>query len=149
MLLKLIRTYDKKQTNGRLYIDDKYFCTTIERPSGQRSIPPENPLQWQAYLETLSEKSRTCPCCIPEGWYRVEVTFSPRFQRQMPLLKHVPGFTGIRIHAGLSVENTTGCICVGYRYSEDQLTQILIQAQNRHEEIYIAIYNEYSPDWCE
>ena len=57
----------------------------------------------------------------------------------MPLLELVPGFSGIRIHAGLKVENTQGCICVGERWRKDKLTSILIKAQERNEEIFICI----------
>ena len=77
--------------------------------------------------------------CIPMGWYKIQVTYSPKFKRQMPLLYMVPGFEGIRIHAGLSVKNTNGCICVGERWREDKLTSILIKAQERNEEIFICI----------
>ena len=50
---------------------------------------------------------------IPAGRYRVIVTFSQRFQRELPLLVDVPNFTAIRIHAGNRAENTEGCILVG------------------------------------
>ena len=51
---------------------------------------------------------------IPAGTYRIEMTFSQRFQRVMPLLLNVPNFTGIRIHAGNSSTDTDGCILVGF-----------------------------------
>ncbi len=77
--------------------------------------------------------------CIPRGWYKVQVTKSPKFGRALPLLQMVPGFEGIRIHAGTRVENTRGCICVGERWVEEKLTRVLTKAQERHEEIYICI----------
>ncbi len=146
MLLTIIRTYNTEQTDGRLYIDGKLFCSTIEPPRGFRSTPPANPVEKTAYLASVSKAEQKQPCCIPEGWYRVEVTHSPRFERPMPLLQMVPGFSGIRIHAGLSVRNTTGCICVGYRDTEERLTKLLTKIQNRHEEIYIAIHTDREPD---
>ena len=51
---------------------------------------------------------------IPAGTYRIVMTFSNRFQRVMPLLLGVPGFTGIRIHAGNKSADTDGCILVGF-----------------------------------
>lgn len=51
---------------------------------------------------------------IPAGVYKVEMTYSNRFHRVMPLLLDVPGFTGIRIHAGNSSTDTDGCILVGF-----------------------------------
>ncbi len=127
MLLKLERTYNKCQTDGILSIDGKRFCRTIE--------PPQTP-------------TRNHPKgCIPEGWYRIDATYSPHFKRILPLLRMVPGFTGIRIHAGLSVDNTQGCICVGYRATEERLTQLLTKVQNQHEEIYIHIYDAHHDDY--
>ena len=130
MLLTVIRDEIKKDyTGGSLAVDGVPFCRTIEPPRGYASGPV-----------TCNQSPVTGnKGCIPCGWYRVRVTYSPRFKRQMPLLYMVPGFEGIRIHAGLSVKNTQGCICVGERWKEEHLTKLLTEAQNRREEIYICV----------
>lgn len=45
--------------------------------------------------------------------YSVMNTFSPRFNRYLPLLCCVPGHSGIRIHVGNTTKDTSGCILVG------------------------------------
>ena len=84
-------------TIGNLYIDGQYFCDTLEdkvRPFGEPKV----------YGKTA----------IPYGTYEVKWTYSPRFKRYMPLIDSVPGFSGIRIHAGNTEADTEGCILVGY-----------------------------------
>lgn len=37
---------------------------------------------------------------IPTGQYNVSWNYSSKFKKMMPLIEDVPGFSGIRIHAG-------------------------------------------------
>lgn len=50
---------------------------------------------------------------IPYGKYPLDITWSNRFERLMPLIENVPGFTGIRIHDGINERYTDGCLLVG------------------------------------
>jgi len=147
MILTLIRdTFTPSETLGSLYIDRKPFCDTIEPPSQNQ----------QVVSGALKGNGRHQKGCIPIGWYKVQVTKSPKFGRLLPLLCYVPGFEGIRIHAGNNRDHTAGCILVGElsrreiegytvpilynsRKTEEALTQEILKAQNEHEEIYIDI----------
>lgn len=46
---------------------------------------------------------------IPTGRYRVNITYSPKFKRLLPILLNVRGFSGIRIHSGVTHKHTDGC----------------------------------------
>ena len=85
--------YRPGSTIGRLFIDGAFECYTLE--DGIRTN--------KVYGETA----------IPAGSYPVEISYSPRFKKQLPLLRNVPRFDGIRIHPGNTPANTLGCILVG------------------------------------
>ena len=93
---------------------------------------------------------------IPSGTYRVEITHSPRFGVDMPLVLDVPGFAGIRIHAGNDADDTEGCILVGRhvlltgpaehhvtesRAAYSDLFSILDAARRRAEVVELVITN--------
>lgn len=50
---------------------------------------------------------------IPTGTYKLLDTWSPKYQRNVFLVADVPGFQGIRIHAGNDAGDTEGCILPG------------------------------------
>lgn len=84
--------YRDKYVIGRLYIGNIFFCYTLEPQLGA---------------------SGSSKGCIPAGVYKMAMTWSPKFQRMLPLLFDVPNFEGIRIHAGNTPNDTQGCILLG------------------------------------
>ena len=78
---------------------------------------------------------------IPVGTYPVSVTFSPRFQRNLPLISNVPGRSGIRIHGGTKPEHSKGCVLVNAAM-EQELTAKWLALQASNEPIKIIIKNE-------
>lgn len=103
MELRLERAqYKPDSTIGRLYVDGRLECYTLE--DGIRTN--------KVFGETA----------IPAGRYAVAVTYSPHFRRNLPLVCDVPGFEGVRIHPGNKPADTLGCILVGRHWSEGEET---------------------------
>ena len=85
MYIRLIRNKAKGNAiTGRLVIDGRWFCNTLERVGYQ----------------------------IPALCYHVCVTQSPRFKRLLPIVQNVPQRSGIRIHRGSKPEHSSGCVLV-------------------------------------
>lgn len=94
MVLSLIRINESpNETTGILLIGGKPFCGTLEPPTVPNATHPKG--------------------AIPLGWYKLTLTRSSKFGRVLPLVNYVPGFEGIRIHAGNNKDHTAGCILVG------------------------------------
>lgn len=124
--LKLIRTIKTaKSTIGELYVNDVFFCFTLEDVERKEKI----------YGETA----------ISTGIYRVVLSMSPRFKRILPLLLDVPNYSGIRIHNGVHAGHTEGCILVGFAKGIDEIyhsraaVDRLVEILSEHDEIEIEI----------
>lgn len=85
-------------THGKLYVNGVFECFTLE--DKDRKLESGG---GKIYGQTA----------IPRGSYEVIINFSQRFKRDLPLLLNVAGFSGVRIHAGNTSEDTEGCILVG------------------------------------
>lgn len=72
---------------------------------GQVDIPVGSDLVRVATLENAA-------FLIPEGRFTLEMTWSPRFQKDMPLISGVPDRDGIRFHVGSRPEHSQGCVLV-------------------------------------
>lgn len=88
----------EKYTIGRLYVNDQYYCNTLEPPVRDYENGEE-----KVYGNSA----------IPKGEYEIMYRMSVSFKRLMPYLKNVPYFTGVMIHTGNTVKDTKGCILVG------------------------------------
>ena len=129
-------------TIGRLFINNEYFCDTLEDTDRGLSSTMQ-------FNEILAKKVKG-QTAIPTGKYDVILTFSPRFKRVLPLLLSVKGYEGIRIHAGNTAEkDTEGCLLVGEnkikgriinsRATLEKLMSILLECEKRKEKISITI----------
>lgn len=109
-----------KYTIGDLYINEKFFCNTIE--DKVRELPVACP---------YTPKGQSCKCkgkiyagtAIPAGTYKVTMEHSPRFKRKLPLLHNVPHFIGILIHSGTTAVDSAGCLIVGSNTVKGKVTQ--------------------------
>lgn len=85
-------------TLGKLFANGLFLCNTCEDAD--------------RFLEKGGKKLDGITA-IPRGVYDVGVTFSNRFQKPLPQLFDVPGYSGVRIHGGNKAEDSQGCILVG------------------------------------
>ena len=79
---------------------------------------------------------------IPDGTYPVSVTYSPRFQKNLPLIDKVPGRSGIRIHTGTIPEHSKGCVLVSAR-DKEKIIEYLTKNKQNNEETVICISSAY------
>ena len=108
MKIKVIRHFKGEEyTIGRLYIDDVYYCDTLE--DKVRDIKKDG----KVYGQTA----------IPTGIYDLKLSVSKRFGRLLPEILNVPHFTGIRIHRGNTHFDTHGCILVGFNKEKGKVLQ--------------------------
>lgn len=99
--------FSARTTIGELYVNNKFFCYTLEDTIRAEGI--------KVNAETG----------IPAGNYLCELSFSTRFQRILPMIYTEPNkyelknggisFSGIRFHGGNNISNTEGCVLVAYK----------------------------------
>lgn len=134
MKLRIERLWPKPNyTVGRLFVDGKFYCNTLE----------------DTVRDLSKEKKVPGKTAIPYGTYKVVFNWSPKFGRNLPRLLNVPAFDGILIHPGNTAEDSAGCILVGKntavgrltesRYTSDKLNVLIEDAQRKGENITIEI----------
>lgn len=129
LILKRI-AYKPTYTIGRFYINGKYFCDTIE--------DKDRNLTSNMTLEDISKIKVKGQTAIPKGTYKVNITYSPRFKKDMPLIENVIGFGGIRIHSGNTAEDTEGCIIVG----ENKVVGKVINSKETYNKLFSILLQD-------
>lgn len=132
-----VREYKPNHTDGEIFINgtDEAFCHTLEDVARPTNVKFD--------AET----------CIPEGHYRVSVTPSPRFGKDMILLYNKSDrslerdgkrFTGIRCHGGNDIDDSQACVLAAYHSDKngsvwgrasDDLCNLAREAIARGEEV--------------
>lgn len=131
MNLELKRIFKGKDyTIGRLFIDGKYFCDTLEDPVRQ--------------LDSIKDKIKE-KTAIPAGKYKVSMSIvSPKYSirksynwcgGRLPRLLDVPFFEGILIHSGNTPDHTAGCILVG----ENKIKGQVINSMNTLKNLWVKL----------
>ena len=153
LLLKRIAKKDN-YTIGNLYIDNMFFCNTLE--DKDRGL-----YETQSLLEIQSKKVYG-QTAIPYGTYKIDMnTVSPKFKDRswakfcggkLPRLIDVKGYEGVLIHVGNKAEDTLGCILVGENKIKGQvinstatfqeLYSVMLKAKLLGEELSLTIEQE-------
>lgn len=129
------------RTIGELYINDKFFCYTLEDKYRGLKNTMSN-----SEIDRIKINGKTA---CPSGRYRLILSYSIKLKRFLPLLLDVPRGKGVRMHKGSGPEYTKACICLGfkvnkenrlreYEQAENELMKILDVA-NKKEPLYITI----------
>ena len=136
MQIFILRKWQKADyTIGELSVNGDRWCNTVEDT-----------------VRKVKIKGRTA---IPAGTYRITITYSPKFKKNMPLINGVPNFSGVRIHSGVDADSTEGCIIPGENrkpgkvlnssFWTNKLNQAIAAALQRGEEVYATIVNTKEP----
>ena len=123
LLLKRIAK-NSTYTIGKLYLDNEYFCDTLE--DTDRGLTSSDSLQ------DVLKKKVYGKTAIPSGTYKVTMdVISPRFKDRswakpydgkLPRLIDTIGFEGVLIHVGNISDDTYGCILVGKNTIKGKVT---------------------------
>jgi hypothetical protein len=128
MKIRVIREPSLHETTlGCLFLDGRFLCFTLEDQI--REVDGQPVATWKVPGSTA----------IPAGRYTVVITQSHRFQRRLPLLLDVEGFSGIRIHPGNVIADTSGCLLVGNDRADDRVRQSRLAFEVLYEQIADAI----------
>ncbi len=107
------KEFTETSTIGELYINDVFFCYTLE--------DKDRGLDQSQSLLTINAKKLFGITCIPYGTYKVRLSMSNRFKRVLPEILNIKGYTGVRIHRGNTAEHSHGCPLVGFRKAYNQV----------------------------
>lgn len=115
----LLKRIAKKSTYtiGKLYINDQFFCNTLE--------DCDRGLRQDMRLEEIKQIKIPHETAIPAGTYKITLdVISPKYsvkdfyiknanKGRLPRLLKVPGYEGVLIHCGNTSKDSSGCILVG------------------------------------
>lgn len=117
-MLQLFLTRNWRKPNytiGRIFVNGEFLCNSMEPID--RHLYQGQPI---AEIAKIKVKKLTA---IPTGTYRLQIIYSPKFKRELIEVVDVPGFTGIRIHALNTADQSEGCIGPGLNTEKGRVTE--------------------------
>ena len=132
-------------TIGRLLVDGKYFCDTLE--------DADRGLTDAMTKEEIKSKKLKSITAIPTGVYYITLgVVSPKFGNdryykevcggKLPRLMGVKGFEGVLIHCGNTAKDTDGCILVGENKAKGQV----IKSKETFRKLYPLLKEAWTSD---
>lgn len=142
MKIYLYRKYKKNNyTIGQLFINNEYFSDCLE--------DTDRGLTSNMSIDEIKRIKVPGNTCIPYGTYKITITYSPKFKKNLPLINDVKGFEGIRIHSGNNNNDTSGCLLLGFnkikggvinsKVTVDKFIDIIQKTTNSGETITLSI----------
>ena len=144
MKLVLDRKWKKNTyTIGKLYVDDKFFCSTLE--------DKDRGLDYKMPLSKIKEVKVAAVTAIPTGTYKIRMDIiSPKYSlkpwyvknchgAKVPRLENVPGYQGVLIHIGNTAKDSAGCILVGV----NDVVGMVTKSQATFKALYDKMYAAY------
>ena len=141
-------------TIGKLYVDGKYVCDTIEDAvrdldkdgkfaNGEVKIPGKTAIPYGRYEITMKVKS-------PKYSNFSKYSWAKKYDGYLPRLLNVPHFDGVLIHVGNSALDSEACVLVGENKVVGKvinsvntfrrlMDEYLVPAKKRNEKISITI----------
>ena len=141
-------------TIGKLYVDGKYVCDTIEDTvrdldkdgkfaNGEVKIPGKTAIPYGRYEITMKVKS-------PKYSNFSKYSWAKKYDGYLPRLLNVPHFDGVLIHVGNSALDSEACVLVGENKVVGKvinsvntfrrlMDDYLVPAKKRNENIVITI----------
>lgn len=130
MKLELVRIANRPTyCIGKLYIDGVWFCDTIE--------DTDRGLDDSMSVDEILKKKIKGETAIPTGIYKIEITYSQKYKRMMPIMIGVKGYSGIRIHSGNTSKDTEGCLLVGKNTKVGMVTD----SRNTYQRLFARLQN--------
>ena len=128
MDIKLIRYKSNDvATLGKLFLDAKFECYTLEDTYREVKIKHETRISAGVYELAFRKYGR---------FHNIYKTRYAQFHKGMIELLGVPNFTDILIHAGVTHEDTSGCLLTGKQVDEQKMQ--IVAGTSAH--AYIALY---------
>lgn len=141
-------------TIGKLYVDGKYVCDTIEDTvrdldkdgkfaNGEVKIPGKTAIPYGRYEITMKVKS-------PKYSNFTKYSWAKKYDGYLPRLLNVSNFEGVLLHPGNTSSESAGCILTGENKVVGKvinsvntfrrlMDEYLVPAKKRNEKIFIEV----------